>query len=146
MPKLMDLTHRKEATDLLVDCATLAVWYGFPVSANVLLQWMKHRTDSAGPVMWIDALRCLRFGHLDDAQQQLRAQLLLEPGDISAKALLAFVLQEDGQHEAARELTEDIGGAHGEASASALIELVRSRRHPLPGARTRKLEQGVVIG
>jgi predicted Zn-dependent protease len=92
MTKLIDLSHHKQATDLLVGCATAAVWYGLPEASRQLVEWMKHRSDDASPVLWIDAFRNVRFENYDKAKVILRKLLQQNPKDAYAHALLENVL------------------------------------------------------
>lgn len=127
MTKLIDLAHRKEATDLLVDCSNIAVWYGFPQASRQVIDWMKHRSDNASPVMWIDALRSMRFENFDEAKTILRGLLEQDPQDNYAKALFVSVLVASGEL--------DAGATAAESTVDQLIGLSEqgSSRH----ARTR---------
>jgi thioredoxin-like negative regulator of GroEL len=145
MTKLIDLSARKDATDLLVDCANMAVWYGFPEASRLLLEWMKHRSDEAAPILWIDALRSMRFEHFEDAKKSLRVLLERDPHDAHAKALLAHVLVEAGETAAGMEIADSSSIQAMDPSAQALLTHSRKRR----GRGTSALQTpayGAVIG
>ena len=145
MTKLIDLSAHKDATDLLVDCANIAVWYGFPEASRLLLEWMKHRSNEAAPILWIDALRSMRFEHHDDAKKTLRMLLERDPNDTHAKALLAYVLFEGGDTAAAIEVTESSINQTSEPSAQALLTHSRKRRGKA-GSAVQTPAYGAVIG
>lgn len=145
MTKLIDLSARKEATDLIVDCASIAVWYGFPEASKLLIEWMKHRSDQASPVMWIDALRSMRFDNFEDAKKTLRMLLDRDPLDSHAKALLAHVLLEAGETAAGIEVAERIASETIEPSAQALLAHTHTRRGK-PGSTHQTPAYGAVIG
>lgn len=128
MTKLIDLSARKDATDLLVDCANIAVWYGFPEASRLLLEWMRHRSDDASPILWIDALRSMRFEHHEDAKKTLRVLLERDPHDAHALALLAHVLVEAGETAAGIEMADSHCSQLIDASAQALLTHSRKRR------------------
>ena len=147
MTKLIDLSHRKEATDLLVDSALIAIWYGFPDASRMLLEWMKHRTDASSATMWTDALRSMRFEQYDEAEATLRSLLERDPSDAHAAALLVCVLDASGQPGASAAVaaqTKSDGLVS--PSARALIERVRAQRTVAGNTRSGTLAQGVVMG
>lgn len=141
MTKLIDLTHRKEATDLLVDCANIAVWYGFPFASHLIIDWMKHRSDNAAPVMWIDALRSMRFEDFETAKIVLRGLLAANPQDSHAKALLVHVLMEIGDSDADAAVAEYSADKTFDPSAQALLNHSQLRR-----AKPRQASQTPVYG
>ena len=141
MTKLIDLTHRKEATDLLVDCANIAVWYGFPFASHVIIEWMKHRSDSAAPVMWIDALRSMRFEDFETAKTILRDLLVANPQDSHAKALLLHILMESGDSAAEAEVAKYGADEAFDPSAQALLNHSRLRQ-----AKPRQVSQTPAYG
>lgn len=145
MTKLIDLSARKDATDLLVDCANIAIWYGFPEASHLLVEWMKHRSDNAAPILWIDALRNMRFEHFEDAKKTLRGVLERDPDDAHAQALLAHVLVEAGETAAGVEIA-DCHSSHAiDASAQALMTHSRKRRGKA-GSSVQTPAYGSVIG
>lgn len=146
MTKLIDLSHRKAATDLLVDCAMLAVWHGYPAASRLLLDWMKHRSDDAAPILWIDALRHMRFEEHDDAEAVLRGILERDPDDAHAIGLLSHVLLASGQPAAAAAMVDQLRDVTLEPTAQALIDHVRTRRPPRAEARHGGRAHSVVIG
>ena len=146
MTKLIDLSHRKEATDLLVDSALIAIWYGFPEAARLLLRWMKHRTDESASTMWTDALRSMRFDQFDEAEATLRSLLDRDPTDSHAVALLVCVLDASGQPGASAAVATQLGDAAIAPTAQALIDSVRTQRAVTGNARQNTLAQGVVMG
>jgi predicted Zn-dependent protease len=128
MTKLIDLSHHKQATDLLVDCATAAVWYGFPEASRLLIEWMKHRSDNAAQVLWIDALRSMRFEHFDEARLTLGTLLDRNPEDAHAKALLSHILFECDERIPEALIMGDVDKQATELTAKALLEHTRARR------------------
>lgn len=128
MTKLIDLTHRKASTDLLVDCALVAVWYGFPEASRLLLAWLRHRTDDSAATMWTEALRCMRFEAYDEAEVVLRRLLENDPQDAHAAALLVCVLDASGQYAASEQLGEQLARLQTGDAAQALVQRVRALR------------------
>jgi thioredoxin-like negative regulator of GroEL len=127
MTKLIDLSQRKQATDLLVDCATIAVWYGFPEASRLLLEWMKHRSDNAAQVLWIDALRSMRFEHYEEAKSTLRSLLERDSQDAHAQALLIHVLLESGERAIGASVVDRTNEEAMEPTAQALLKHTRAR-------------------
>jgi hypothetical protein len=145
MTKLIDLSNHKQATDLLIDCATAAVWYGFPEASRLLLQWMKHRSDNAPQVLWIDALRSMRFEKYDEAKHILYTLLEHDSQDAHAQALLEHVLLECGERITVPSTFNSADEEAIEPSAKALLEHTRARRAGVAAYR-RTPAYGFVIG
>jgi predicted Zn-dependent protease len=145
MAKLIDLSHRKEATDLLVDSALLAVWYGYPESSRLLVEWMKLRSDKAAPVMYIDALRALRFDQFDESETILRELLGRFPDDLHAQGLLLHVLFANGDVASTDHLAATFDDESLDPTVRGLVQNIRARLQRAPAQRS-TLAHGVVMG
>jgi thioredoxin-like negative regulator of GroEL len=128
MPKHIDLSAHKALTDLMVDTALLAVWYGLPQSSKAIIDWMRHRSDDALTVRWIDAYRCMRAERYAEAEEILVQLRQLAPQDSCTLALLAALLHETGKPGVLRLLAEfDELADPIDPGAAAIVDDLRQR-------------------
>lgn len=81
---------------------------GTLAAAEAVLQ----RDGQSLPALGLAALAALRLGDRARAEDYLRRQLALAPGDRSARSNLATLLAETGRPDAALDLARDHGGVH----------------------------------